>query len=369
MAHSKRFLSSRLILVLLLCATPISVIAGGPRGHWSSAGSLTAARHAHTATLLADGTVFVAGYGFSTTERYDPGVGAWTATEPCPETLVGQSTTIVANGQVLVAGGGGGVPKAAWLFDPAADRWISTGSLAKARSEHTATRLADGRVLVVGGETRQRGRWRATAAAEIYDQTTGRWTKARPMSTPRRLHTAALLADGRVLVVGGVGRDLIPLASAEVYDPPTDRWTRVDPMSEPRIFHTLSILADGRALVVGGSPHPLSSSGVELFDPTDGTWRSAAPLPDTRHSHTATIMRDGRVLIAGGVGPGDPPGTGEFLATALIYDPAADSWKPTDAMSVPRVEHTATLLDDGRVLVTGGLGPEAGATSEIFDPN
>ncbi len=355
------------LLVCTLVAIPDATAA--PPNRWTLTGSLVFARHDHTATLLSDGSVLVAGSILAAAERFDPATGGWAETELAQDDLLGQSATLLTNGTVLVAGGGESVRKAAWLYDPAADHWIATGPLSKGRDGHTATMLTDGRVLVAGGYVTKRGHSRATAAAEIYDPATGRWRRTGALSTARILHTAALLADGRVLVVGGASRNHAPLATAEIFDPETGRWTEVAPMSEARIQHTLTVLADGRALVVGGSPHPLISSGAEIFNPSTGEWTQAAPLPEARKAHTATRLQDGRVLVAGGIGSGDPPGTGEFLSSAIIYDPATDAWIETAPMSVPRVGHTATLLDDGRVLVAGGLGPDAAATAEIYDPS
>ena len=141
------------------------------------------------------------------------------------------------------------------------------------RKPHSHDRLADGRVLVVGGTSAKGG---ATNEVEIYDPVTDAWTRADPIKNPRYNHTATILADGRVLVAGGFTPGAFHTATkkAEVYDPAADRWTVVSSMLEPRAVHAAVLLADGRVLVAGGVTSPPNvltvTERTEIWNPARG---------------------------------------------------------------------------------------------------
>ena len=197
-------------------------------GIWANTGSLGTARHGHTATLLANGRVLVAGgYDASddwtaSAEIFNPaangGIGAWSGTDSLDTARYFHTATLLADGRVLVAGGTGhSMPAIAELFDPTADggvgAWSDAGSIGTGRYKHTATLLADGRVLVAGGYN---GYY--LAIAQYYSPEDGTWANTDSLGLGRRNHTATLLADGRVLVAGGFG-DSGYLASAEIFIP------------------------------------------------------------------------------------------------------------------------------------------------------
>lgn len=167
---------------------------------------------------------------------------------------------------------------------------------------HSATLLHDGRVLVVGGQTA--GQFGVAHSAEIFDPATGSWTVVRTPITPRFSHTATLLPDGRVLVAGGAAlesRRADPFESAETYDPAADSWAPALPMRQARTAHTATLLPDGRVLMVGGmGGNGVASRAAELFDPHAGTWASTGSMMVARLSHTATVLADNTVLVAGG---------------------------------------------------------------------
>jgi Galactose oxidase, central domain/Kelch motif len=233
-----------------------------------------------------------------------------------------------------------------------ANSWAAAASMATARAHMTATPLADGRVLVVGGV--------GETSTELYDLAGGTWSAGGALNVPRWLHRAVRLADGRVLVAGGGAYT----ASAELYDPATNRWTPTGSMSVDRYDFTATLLRDGRVLVVGGFSG--NGTGVqasaELFDPsTTGRWTSTGSLRTPRRNHTATLLRDGTVLVAGGFGDG-------WLREAELYDPARGRWKRVAPMTIPREHASATLLRDGRVLIAGGGSPSATLSAELYDP-
>src|SRR5919202_3477224 len=189
-----------------------------------------------------------------------------------------------------------------------------------ARAAHTATLLPTGQVVVVGGHDGSRRGANALGSAERYDPAADRWTAVRPMVAPRAYHTATLLPDGRILVVGGRGGNAqggAALNTVELYNPATDTWTGAAPLATPRSNHTATLLPDGRVLVVGGAETrsglltPVPSA--EIYDPAANSWTAVGPLGTARSGHTATLLSDGRVIVAGGgssppAGAGAPPG-------------------------------------------------------------
>ena len=233
--------------------------------------------------------------------------------------------------------------------------WAMTGSMLQARTGHTATLLDNGRVLVVGG-TGVKGS--ALASAELFDPASEKWTVTGTMNTARSGHRAILLRDSSVLVLDDWRGE------AEVYDPGTGSWKRSVPMPVRRMFYTTTLLADGRVLVAGGrdpdSGEPLAST--QLFNPVRGTWTVGRPMTVARSGHTAILLEDGRVLVAGGQGRAvtrSVPGQATFLvepqlASAELFDPRTGRWHPTGSMAATRAMHAATLLADGSVLVAQG---------------
>lgn len=313
----------------------------------------------HTATLLSNGKVLVAGGSGSagtTTVLYDPSTDTWTPTSGSLSVVRDQDSTatLLPSGRVLIVGGLGGTTGE--LYDPATDTWTPTSALRALRAESSATLLQNGQVLVVGGF--------ATAArrtAELYDPSTDTWTLTSPPRNGRMNHTATLLQDGRVLVVGGLfgGR------TAELYDPATGTWTST--AGQPNVArqsHTATVLKNGQVLVAGG--WGAGGTSAELYDPTVGTWTSTfGPLNNAHVNHTATLTLNGNVLVVGG---GDPQ---QETAATEMYNPVTGIWTcaatsmvlvPTVSLSTPRTNHATTLLSDGRVLVVGGTG-SSGAIS------
>ena len=335
-------------------------------GSWIPGENMSQPRAGHTATLLNDGRVLVAGgdvrYYFSETpgvEICDPEISTWTSTGSLATRRSGHTATLLNDGRVLVAGGLRYRPdtcsilNSAEVYDPKTGAWSETGSLNWARTAHRAVLLDDGRVLVVGGFGGLCGG--AFDHAELYDPKTGTWTVARPMNVGRRNFTATSLRDGRVLVAGGMARAADGYAdtfSAEVYDPGSGSWSIIASMNKARSFHTAILLTNGRVLVAG-SAH----TTVEIYDPARDSWRVTGESNIARTGAESALLRNGRVLFTAGFRNGQR-GIRLAVDSAELYDPDSESWDLTAGMNVPRAGHTVTLLSDGRVLVIGGRSRE-----------
>jgi hypothetical protein len=359
--------------VLLMASVALGVPSGAfqpgdGNGSWTATGSLDTARFEHTATLLPNGMVIVAGgldgsgNLLASAELYEPGSGNWTATGSLKVARVDQTATLLPNGLVLIAGGVDrrGYSASAELYDPETGSWTPTGSLNVARSDHTATLLPDGKVLVAGGVGNDLN---LSASAELYDPTSGSWTLTGSLHTGRDNHTATLLPDGTVLVAGGLDGDFNVSTGAEVYDPASGAWAVTGNLNVARRNHTATLLPDGMVLVAGGFDIDFSpSKSAELYDPAGGSWTATSSLNNGRYFHTATLLPDGMVLVAGGFDD-------DFNSSskAELYDPADSSWTITGSLNSARDRHTATLLSDGKVLVAAGDGSDnVLASAELF---
>ncbi len=278
------------------------------------------------------------------------------------------TATLLGDGTVLVTGGliadkiDGTVSAASEIYEPATGRWTATADMHDARWGHTASLLGDGRVLVAGSYVNSGD---PLDSAEIYDPVSGAWSNTGPMTTGRGGQTATVLADGRVLVVGGGAEETDveggPRSpTAELYDAETGRWTATGNMVEARKGFTATLLPDGRVLVAGGDASFMSA---EVYDPSDGRWASTGSMAQGRFGHTATLMPDGTVLVTGGCACSDPGA----VASAESYDPATGRWTTTGSMATARIFHTATLLEDGDVLVVDdGLANEERPSAERY---
>ena len=279
---------------------------------------------------------------------------------------------------VVVALRGGGSSDTPTAALPAVGTWSAMPDLVSIRGTTTAVLLKDGRALAAGGGVGQI----PVAATEIFDPAKGVWQTTGSLNQARRGHDAVLLGDGRVLVTGGIAEGDL-LSSAEIYDPATGKWTTVAPMSVARLGHTLTLLANGNVLATGGTAADTASGSgggqtirpdatAEVYNVNTNKWTpTAAGMSTPRFEHTATLLDDGKVLITGGQGP-PISGSSQALKTTEIYDPAVDSFRKSNDMADARFNHTAVKLPDRSVMVIGGAGGTNGdtslATAELFDP-
>jgi hypothetical protein len=352
---------------------------------WTATGSMIEARSDFTATRLADGKVLVAGGhmgvnisspGMATAELYDPATGTWTATGRMLTGRSRLSATLLPDGKVLVAGGNVDSSASlgarcclasAELYDPSTGTWSATGSMIDARVAHTATLLLDGRVLVAAGDS---AHINGEPGAELYDPISGSWTATGTMKVDGLYgQTAALLANGKVLVVGGHNGNAAP----ELYDPSSGSWSALDcavgsPDGEgrcgnPGVWGTATPLPDGRVLVTG------DSLGAALYDSGAGTWSPtgrpvvANDSPDPYNHLRSLLLLNGTVLLLDNTEAGD---------SAQLYDPKTGIWTAAARLTTVRYGAVATLLVDGRVLLVGGYSttfPDSPlASAELYDP-
>ena len=347
-----------------------------------------------TSTRLADGRVLVVGGGvessfslttlpLATAEIYDPAIPGWLALGPgvtLNQARALHTATLLDDGTVLIAGGTtsslpatGGSLSSLEIFNPAAAGSFTTlgSTMTPGRIGHTATLLQNGKVLLAGGRSAA-SVFPYLDTAEIFDPATGALSAAGNQMpiTGRDNHTATLLNNGTVLLAGGASAPTAYLNSAVIFDPSAytglGGFSSTDGMTAPRINHTATLLGDGRVLVAGGTgPGGFTHNTAEIFDPSNSgdEFGTAAVMTTLRERHVAATLPNGEVLLAGGTYSATPFSP-VLLDSAETFNPTTDTFEPTHNMATARQHPLATELPDGRVLVTGGMDLSLVATAE-----
>jgi len=271
------------------------------------------------------------------------------------------------------------------VLDP---RWTSTASMAVERQEHTATLLSNGKVLVAGG--RSGTATTALSSAELYDRISGTWSTAGNIqsptgtNTPTRLHTAVQLGTttsstttGRVLVAGGINGSTT-VTTTSLYDVGMNTWAGGTSMPAGRSEHTATVLANNNVVVIGGVSSGTVRNTAAIYNPSSGsgTWTSvAATMSSARRGHTATLLvvpgnttLNNKILVVGGNNGASPAVS---VNTWQVFD-GVSAWTAAAALPVPsgqtiatREGHTATALANGNVLITGGKSVSSTATTYL----
>lgn len=340
----------------------------------SDAGRTVDGYYEHTANLLTDGSVLIAGgYGSSGlhtyADRYIPGQSGVRTAARLILPRQQHASVVLPNGRVLLSGGFASLTPTNFfdpvfasteIYNPATDTFLAGPQMNFARRKHTMTPLADGRVLVVGGISLHGHGFSANPQTEIYSPVDNRFVTTGRMNDPRWLHSATRLKDGRVLVTGGrpnncqAGCPQDGLRTAEIYNPATGTWSATGSMHISRYGHSTHLLQDGRVLIIGGeSTEDLGETDqvreVEIYDPATGNFSTFAHLQEGRGFHALAELHDGRLLIAGGY-----KNSGQPMYTTEILDPQTKTVKTGPEMREFRSGALAVKLESGEVLIVGG---------------
>jgi N-acetylneuraminic acid mutarotase len=275
-------------------------------------------------------------------------------------TRILHTATLLPNGQVLLTGGivdsSLVALDSAEVYDPTGNTFAAIATrMTSLRNQHTATLLPNGLVLIAGGSNNGNGDGLNTA--ELYNPATQTFTALTArMATPRGGHTATLLANGQVLLTGGFFNSSVSLNTAELYNPATQTFTALPAtMTSHRESHAASRLPNGQVLLTGGGSSHINVNTAELYDPATQTFTAlTAAMASIRSAHTSTLLANGQILVTGGVSNLSVTNFTAFN-TAESYNPVTNAFTALAAtLTTSRAGHTATLLPNGAVLLTGG---------------
>jgi N-acetylneuraminic acid mutarotase len=335
-----------LLAVLGVCSVTLPALAQSS-GTWAPTEALNFPRIGHTATLLATGQVLVAGgedtqgNHIAEAELYNPTTGTWTVTGSLSTPRIDHTASLLANGEVLVAGGVGSTYSAsAELYNPSTGKWTATGSMTVPRAFGGAALLTNGQVLMAGGSNLE---GTSNSTAELYNPASGKWTATTDMPSGHSA-PASLLPSGKVVVIGEGG---------VVYDPTSAQWVPTGPLYYSITGGSAALLPNGDVLAYGNH---FSCYAAQFFNPSNNTWaRTIGQCGNDTSYGPLVLLGNGKVLLAGD----EITYSGHTSPTArcALYDPSTNTWAPTGSL-LHATRRTATLLRSGKVLSVGGSDAE-----------
>lgn len=339
------FLQALLLSGALTCAVHAPAQSSGT---WAHTGTLNFPRIGHTATLLTNGQVLVAGgedsqgHLIAAAELYNPSTGTWAVTGSLATPRYDHTATLLANGEVLVAGGvNAGYLATAELYNPSTGQWTATGTMTVPRAFAGAALLKNGQVLMAGGSNLE---GTSNATAELYTPVSGKWAATTSMPSGHEA-PATLLASGSVLVAGGGGL---------IYNPTTAQWTATGPLYYTGMTGgTAVLLGNGDVLTYGNH---FSCYAAQFFTPSTNTWaRTIGQCGNDVSNGPLVLLGNGKVLLAGD----EIIYSGHASATVrcALYDPSTNTWTATGSL-LQAAYRTATLLGSGKVLSVGSNDAE-----------
>jgi hypothetical protein len=353
-------------------------------GYWTTTGSMNVARASLGGIVLSDGDVLAAGgvdtaasTVAKTAELYDPSTGTWTMTGSMHHPRATQQLIKLNDGRILTGAGaelasfGAGTAiygKTAETYDPSTGEWTEVGWLRVKRAEFFQVLLNTGKSMICGGFAANTEVM--TNTCEVFDPDTNAWSftgelpgsNGEPSKDGFGLANGPLFSfssgpdKGDVMFAGGLVNGTVPVKQSELYDPATGEWTLTGSMNEARAGFRTTLLGDGEVLASGGvhtgGSSPEITNTAELYDPETGTWTLTGSMHHERTRHTATVLADGTVLVTGGrLSGGTIPED-----TAEIYDPTTGTWTEVPNMPAALSNSQAQMLSTGQVMVFGGFG-------------
>jgi len=324
---------------------------------WSTAGNIITGRNQHTTTLLNDGSLLIVGGKSSNSsdqttvgsERYNPETGNSILTSPNIHNRKEHRSTKLLDGRVLVTGGeyffynpskNSEITNSVEIYNPEEDSWTELAPMRVGRSSHSAILLADGNVLIIGGTNSGQ----KLTSCELYDVSSNTWTDVDSLNYASGWGgSAVLLNNGKVLLVGGVGSGI-----CQLYDPSTNEWSNTSGMTYQRPSPLVTKLINGDIFVAGWPQYTSNTFHSEIYNVGSSSFSSVSTPSSLTYQAASSIITllDGRVLMSGQ----------DTNSETEIFDPNTQSFQSGGSLNTVRTDHTMTLLSDGRVAIVGGYG-------------
>ncbi len=362
--------------LLAISAHKTQFSAAQSQAPWVAAGQLVQARSDHTTTVLLNGKILVAGGRYtpnsstpltylSHVELYDPATQQSVSTGSLQVGREEHTATLLPNGKVLVAGGyraAATLAPRAELYDPVTGTWSDAGAMIQPRVWHEAALLPNGKVLVAGG----RGDVGGLDSVEIYNPATNSWSAASPMSVPRSLFRMITLTNQKVLAVGGVYDPSIVTsrASAELFDPITGQWSPTGSLTVGRSSFGASLLPNGNVLVSGGvlrAAQPNLTDTAEIYNPQLGIWQTTTSMLGGPQAFPLQVtLANGVVLVIREV-----PFTGNSLFVQEFH-PDTNQWLEAPALPLYVLDASVAQVSSGKVFFVGGSSSTSSYSNAVY---